>query len=154
MIYPSFRCNLPTCRLRTFIQSVVFSNVLVPSKLDQVFVLIHEIRACPPLPLMHLLGQLPKTQCPTNPRSTSALIPPYQCQWRDDACIIMWSLFLRGLSCGGRCGRRFVEAFACFPDILVSHDSLSSIKFDECPCNARIGLYLLNQLLYSSFYFC
>jgi hypothetical protein len=36
--------------LRTLIQSAVFSNASVSSKLDQVFVLIHEIRACTPLP--------------------------------------------------------------------------------------------------------
>ena len=40
------------------------------------------------------------------------------------------------------------------PTYLVSHDTLSSIKFNECPSNAIIALYLLDQLLYSTFHFC
>ena len=52
----------------------------------------------------------------------------------------------------------FGEVVAYFPDILVSYDSLSSIKFNEYPSNAsnflvKIALDLLDQLLYSTFYF-
>ena len=105
-------------------------------------------------PLLHLLGYRQKNsnaqrvlgQLPHSPHhinANSAMMLNYYVE-PVFVGIVMWWAMRRGIW----------GSLRIFPRHLVSHDSLSSIKFNECPSNARIALYFLDKLLYLTFYFC